>query len=165
VQRILRWHPAASLGWLLLSPTQAVLLLEVVKEDPTRLAFYQDAGQELRAPLHEVYAAIETEGYFFTTSGFPFPNLKWNHPASFRHWGLSTNSREWRAARREAIGGIVGFRGDHREGRGWLEAWVGCNLELGCLSPAGSDRSNHRQASHNPCTHHRPPRTSPRPVV
>ena len=72
-------------------------MLAVAPDVPNR----QDAGQEVRAPLGEIFAAIETRGYFLTTSGFRFPNTKWNHPASFRHWGISPDPATWRPLRSE----------------------------------------------------------------
>jgi len=124
---------------------KAALILQVVEEAPDRAVFYEDAGQELRAPLTAVYEAVQREGYFFTTSGFAFPNTKWNHAAAFRHWNVSTEPAHWLPTRPEAIGGIVGFRRSSSVGLALLRSWVACNIQVACVAPVGTDRSNHRQ--------------------
>jgi len=124
---------------------KACLILEALREEVSTLLFYQDAGQEARAPLAAVYEAIERDGFFFTTSGMHFPNTRWNHPSSFRYWNVSTEAAEWLPLRAEIIGGILGFRRGAPSQR-WLEQWVACGLEEHCVSPAETDRTNHRQA-------------------
>jgi len=89
-------HPQyRNYGW------KAALILEVVKEKPRSLVFYEDAGQEIRGHLDPIFAAIQRDGYFFTTSGWEFPASKWNHHSAWRFWGLDPEEKASLFTRKE----------------------------------------------------------------
>ncbi|KJE95173.1 hypothetical protein CAOG_05652 [Capsaspora owczarzaki ATCC 30864] len=101
---------------------------------------YQDAGQELRQPLHEIAGIIDQQGYFAVTQHTPLYDYVRDGMLERLGIVLATIPNNPTCA-----GGIVGFKSqDAIVTRKVLDPWVRCSLDEECINPKGSTLENSR---------------------
>ena len=69
------------------------------------------------------------------------------HPGTFEHFGLAKDD-SWRAqvkGTKMCNGAVIGFRQGTAAYTTLLEPWHDCSMQVACIAPKGSSRSNHRQ--------------------
>jgi hypothetical protein len=110
---------------------------------------YQDAGQELRQPLHAVRAAIERDGHLFVAQDGAQTQLRCcgrirelTHAATLAALGVADSLP---ADAMMCAGGIQGYRNqDAPAVAAVLEPTLRCALDADCIAPAGASLANHR---------------------
>jgi hypothetical protein len=91
-------------------------------------ALWLDAGFELRNNITAIIDSINTVGYFYTTNGWPFPNV-YTHPLALRYFQLTYDD----------------FSDPPDSNYAMSIPITECALVEECIAPPGTDRDNHRQ--------------------
>jgi hypothetical protein len=119
----------------------------IIKElvDEFGKVLWLDAGNviEKENNLSAIVDVLGTTGFYSPISvGSP---LNWTHPLMWAYFGVAKNSILQWASVPNCNGAVVGFgRGTPAYSRVLLP-WHDCAMNLDCIAPPGSDRSNHRQ--------------------
>ena len=86
--------------------------------------------------------SIQRDGYWFTTTGWKFPNWL-TYPLVYQYFNLTENDFDGQDF--EINAAMMGFtRGDTYVDK-LVSDWVGCANVLECIAPPPSNLSNHRQ--------------------
>jgi hypothetical protein len=116
-----------------------IILKEVLDEYP--MVFWEDSGQEFRAPITEIKELITYDGYFFDESDSNF-----NHfcpQVMYDALGIS-GDRPVFEGRGGVHAAVLGFRRPSRAYSKVLLPTYACSLIEACISPIGTDLSNYR---------------------
>lgn len=115
-----------------------------------RAILYQDAGQELRQPLHAVRAVIERDGHLFVAQDGAQTQLRCcgrirelTHEATLAALGVTDSALPVDAMM--CAGGIQGYRNqDTPAVASVLEPTLRCAMSVDCIAPVGASLANHR---------------------
>eukprot|EP00944_MAST-04C_sp_MAST-4C-sp1_P002950 g2950.t1 len=112
---------------------------------------YIDAGSVLLRPLDIVREQLQRKGYFFlpqTSDAFPWPNKKYHHPNTLKLVGCTDEKIMFIQNKSPTKGCVATVQGWTRNGlitKMVFAPILKCNLQKPCITPNGSDRTNHLQ--------------------
>jgi len=110
---------------------------------------WMDSGIEARQSLSWAPTWLQDAGGLFIASGWPFPN-SWVHSGTLQALRVSDATKEFRDhdnhVLKEVWSGIVGVnRANSRLMDRVIRPMYECALDLSCIAPLGSNKTNHRQ--------------------
>ncbi len=109
--------------------------------------FYIDAGTVLLRPLDLVRQTLHNHGYFFapqTSRAFPWPDKNFHHPDTL-NFGNCTSEKKHHQLMTECVGTMQGWRNNSWLKKMLFEPLLKCSSNLFCITPLGSNRTNHLQ--------------------
>lgn len=115
-----------------------VLIAEVLNEIRGSL-LWLDAGNLIHAKLKKVRQTLADRGFYSPTSSGTIAD--WTHPETLKHLDVAPEI----LGKRNRNAAIVGFNANHDGIKHMAERWKECALDINCIAPRGSNRSNHRQ--------------------
>lgn len=107
----------------------------------TSAILYQDAGQELRQPLHTFKQILSKQGYFFTAAG-GIPATATTHPGMLRDLGVNASDLDSKNVLM-ALGGNLALKRSSPLISRVIEPTLRCALREECIAPPGATTLNH----------------------
>ena len=115
------------------------------------IILYIDAGNVLLRPLDLIRESLVHHGYFLmpqTSNAFPWPKKQFHHPNTLALVGCTNEKKEKLSKGKLMTACVAPIQGWIRDG--WMkqlifESILKCNSIKSCITPVGSDRTNHLQ--------------------
>lgn len=115
-----------------------VIFWETLNEYKCKV-MWMDAGTLIKTSLEDLKKYICMKGYFWNYS--PGTIEEWTHEKTLSYLNVPKKFYNYR----NLASGAVAVDYNHKEAVGVAREWKDCAMNKECISPDGSDKSNHRQ--------------------